>query len=234
MKLHLFALAIAFAAPSQGCASTQGNSQTKEVELPIGRGHPTADALHLRPTKEISSPTGYFVPKNMQQAVAELEKMLPSDQLKNVQNASGVDSDFLRRNTDLLNLATWLHQNWRLDRQDSQLGNELRAQDFETVEWMGRALLQGVFDAHRPPSKEMQRLRRIAFLEQQDERLPLTPPPSDCVVDGGVNDGFVRTHDRWIGAKNRPDGRTIYWVDCLDGTKRAYLWELEWFVPEAD
>lgn len=202
--------------------------EMKSVVLSIGGGKPDAKELGIRPTRLPSSTSGYYVPKTIRQAVIEMEKMLTPDLLHKIRQETGNDSDFYDRDVALLGVAIWMYQNWRLGDTKSALGAELRRLGFSTQEWMGRVLMESVFEKDRADSGQgVKRLGRRAFVEAQDEFLPLSSPPSKC-ISGSFK---IHSSDLFHEESRWRTGRTIYWVECRDGTKLAYLWEREWFAP---
>ncbi|MEO5625682.1 MAG: DUF6794 domain-containing protein [Dokdonella sp.] len=205
-------------------------ASSKDVVVHIGTKYESPMDLDIRPTIDKSSKSGFLVPVNVKQAASELEKMLSPAVLKKILNKSGMESDFLTRDEKSIDLGSWIYENWSLANPDSELGRELKGLGFETQEWVTRALFEAVFEKHFPAANsDMGRLRRFAFIEMQDAMRPGSAPPRECTA----NTSRVQSKDIWLGEADRwPYGRIISWVDCANGSKRAYLWEREWFVPD--
>lgn len=202
----------------------------KNVVVHIGYEKKTAEQLHLSPTRGASRGSSYYVPSSVAAAVLELDKMLEREDMNVLLSSSGTETDFAARDGSLLDIGTWMYDHWNLDKKDSRLAAEMGSLGFESQIWMARALFEMVYERHKTPKyDEMLRLKRFAYIEQQDGRPPATPPPKDCAAQSA----YVKGADVWLGQEERwPYGRLVRWVDCNDGTKRAYLWEREWFVPD--
>jgi hypothetical protein len=234
MRKKLFiTIVVVVSTAGVSCASEtvrlQNSNEMKSIAIQIRGGRPSAEELLLRPTKSVSDETGFYMPPNLSRAAIEIEKMLPHDLLQKVRLENGIDSDFYDRDIALLRLSTWMYQNWQLDKSDSELGRELRMLGFDTPEWMGRALLEAVYEQGRVATRTfMIRLRRMAFIEEQDKFLPLSSPPRDCASSNPKINSNEIFPDNW---KWRI-GRTIYWIECKSGAKLAYLWERDWFSPD--
>ena len=94
-----------------------------------------------------------------------------------------------------------------------------------------RPLFERIYEKHEGSLRPdiMTRMRRFSFVEQQDSMGPQTPPPAECAAATAS----VKSTDIWLGQSDEwPYGRIVSWVDCKDGTKKAYLWEREWFSPD--
>ncbi len=204
------------------------NDKPKYENIQVRGGNPNASELGISPTRDSSKPSGYLIPETIPQAVIEIKKMLSQDMLKKIIQTDGLSSSFYNRG--LLGLSNWLYKNWHLDSEKSSLGNTLRSLGFGTSDWMGEGLFEAVYDAGKPESKNMLRLGRIAFAQQQDELLPLTSPPVECISQK------IKFHaaEARLGSENTRSMRNFNWVACEDGTKLAYLWERGWFVPDRE
>lgn len=211
-------------------AAAPREDDMKNVVLSVGGGRPDAKELGIKPTRSSSNKAGYYIPKSIPQAIAEMERMLPPDLLRKIREDNGIDSDFYDRDAVLLGVAVWMYQNWGLGDEKSPVGKELRGLGFDTQEWMGRALLESLYEKGRPDSgRGMKRLSRRAFVDAQDELMPLSSPPPECIS----GDLRIHSNDLFYEENKWTTGRTIYWVACQDGTKLAYLWEREWFKPDS-
>jgi hypothetical protein len=189
-------------------------------------------ALGISPVADRSSETGFQIPVSYAAAAEALEKMLPREAIDTIAASDGMQSDFLAR--DHLKyepIGEWMYRNWMLGDARSAAGNELRSLGFASSGWMARALFERIYEKHagRARSDIMNRLRRFSFSEQQDVLGPQSPPPAECAPANA----HIKGTDIWLGQSDTwPYGRIISWVDCKDGTKKAYLWEREWFSPE--
>jgi hypothetical protein len=233
---HLLVLLVVLCTPlatwADGPDTSASEAKMKLETIQVGRGRPSAKSLGISPTIDRTSRTGYFTPQNLAEAIVETKTMLPRQRLLTILSESGADSDIYERDSDFRSIATWMYQNWSLEGQNSKLGSYLRTQGFMSVEWMAAAVFEAIYEDSHHSESSMIRFRRVAFLEQEDERPPLTAFPSECASpDSPVKDGFIKLRDYWIGNSRRPFGRTIYWVNCKNGSMEAYLWEREWFAP---
>ncbi len=67
------------------------------------------DALTLTPTIDPQSPTGVYIPANLEDCFLELDKMLPAGMRESLRTA--VEADLSRHH---FGLGLWLRNNWRL------------------------------------------------------------------------------------------------------------------------
>lgn len=210
-----------------GTSISATSAEVRTVQV----GHPprTASELNLSPTEDPASGTGYRIPATVKAAVAELGKMLSDEDAAALVSKSVFESDFLSR-PHFLEISIWIEGHWLLDDEASALGKELHALGFGTPGWRARALLELVYEQRTKVSgSQLHRLQRFAYLEQEDALLPLTPPPTECASEAVRVQSMDLDFDKNDGW---PYGRGIYWVDCRDGSKRAYQWEREWFIPD--
>jgi hypothetical protein len=68
---------------------------------------PVDRTYKLRPTKDADSPTGVYIPKDLEDCLKELEKMLPPELLHEIKHA---DSTIKYH----LNLGMWIRNSWGL------------------------------------------------------------------------------------------------------------------------
>ncbi|MCT7957197.1 DUF6794 domain-containing protein [Laspinema palackyanum] len=83
-------------------------SHRMSMDLPIGvTPEPTDPKQQINPTY---SPTGLFIPSSIEEAIAELEKMLHPDFIEEARAMT--QAEFLA--SQHLGLALWLRNNWEL------------------------------------------------------------------------------------------------------------------------
>jgi hypothetical protein len=70
---------------------------------------PAERIIHLKPTKDASSPTGVYIPIDLEDCFLELEKMLPPDFIERIKKKK--ESEMINYH---LTLGVWIRNNWGL------------------------------------------------------------------------------------------------------------------------
>lgn len=81
------------------------------MSKPIGVSpQPTEPKQQIHPTPDPDSPSGVLIPATIEEAVAELEKMLHPDLIEEIRNET--ESEFLA--SQHFELGLWIRLSWRL------------------------------------------------------------------------------------------------------------------------
>lgn len=227
-----------------------GADETRQpMPVPIG-SNPIFNRDGTRPeAKEVvymlldkKSPTGVFIPTNIQDAALEFRSMLSQQDWNAVVNAVSQDLDCNKEVKGIDDISYFIETKWMLKATNSEFGIWLRTKRFydpdqfeASPRWVGRALCVAAYQQSLGENIDLRRLEANAVIEYFDRFWPLKVPPSKCTDLQGeqLNDALISTVANVFPQEPWYQRRIIYWIACNDNQSATYyLWGIGWQMTD--
>lgn len=186
-----------------------------------------------------SSPSGYLIPKAMEQAANEFRLSLPSEIWQQVVESVANDVSCLEEVDGMIDIASFLYEVWGVGSGDSTLFNEIARQSInvfgEYKLLFGLVLCKAAYDVSRGEPIDLKRLSLDIVLRSFDSYDPTRPPPKECIANSAMyRHTMLRGEDVNIfDGRPRYGWRIMRWISCDTENKVAiYIAGMGWLMSD--